>query len=650
MAPASETFFRIPELVHCLADQIQNRKQLASLRLVNKAISAAATASLFRELRITVVDLSRLLSVVPKEYKPTILYPGPLNNTGAITTNGQSPIPLHYLRHVRFLEIRRYPQNASCGVERADVLQQLLATGHLANLERFAWIDMPWTTDASRALLDACKKLKALRLEFPGGPASTSGHPWTYVVPDPIPDISMFRGLEELVIIGIYVRQRSPGQPNVKGSLKLWARSIAAVLRASSRSLRRLELAFGTGLTYPTKLEDQAYFFVKLSEAYHHHRRRLGNDNGDHHGNDDDDDDDDDDDTSRTGDSEQQLRLRLASLRCSSALTPSTLHQLADLTLLESLHVDNGDKPTNSFQAPDFSRLDVKPFDWEDVLGPACTPRLRRISTTFYTADLHAFLLSLGRTSPGFARRLTVTSEKDSGAMMRDLYQPFGGRKKSQGWWHPPALRMVDLDVNQEHRTADFELDTFMRDARPEEEPLDYAQDFDDRALENLVRVDSEYGPRAPLEGLSVHRFDLITEMIDKRRQWPELAILARVLPRLVNLEGLHLPMHEASERRLTLDGALRAAKVLAASSGPRLRYVRIGSRCWRIWRNNSTDAQDNNTVTTLEMLHQSEWRGIECINFSIFAPCIFDPDSFLPACRVELDIDYFNDSNGQLV
>lgn len=54
MASATITFANLPELLLCLADVVQTRKQLANLRLVSKAFNAAATPCLFRHCRIAI--------------------------------------------------------------------------------------------------------------------------------------------------------------------------------------------------------------------------------------------------------------------------------------------------------------------------------------------------------------------------------------------------------------------------------------------------------------------------------------------------------------------------------------------------------------------------------------------------------------------
>jgi hypothetical protein len=51
---AVSTFFRLPELLLCLAENIRNRRQLATLRLVSRAFNDAATRFLFREIEIDI--------------------------------------------------------------------------------------------------------------------------------------------------------------------------------------------------------------------------------------------------------------------------------------------------------------------------------------------------------------------------------------------------------------------------------------------------------------------------------------------------------------------------------------------------------------------------------------------------------------------
>lgn len=97
MTTATANFAGIPDLLFCLAEVVQSRKELAKLRLVNKAFSTAATTILFRDFCITITDID---VVSPAETSAYLGHVRKLSFTSAVSWQFKLNVQNERLQHM----------------------------------------------------------------------------------------------------------------------------------------------------------------------------------------------------------------------------------------------------------------------------------------------------------------------------------------------------------------------------------------------------------------------------------------------------------------------------------------------------------------------------------------------------------------------
>lgn len=172
------------------------------------------------------------------------------------------------------------------------------------------------------------------------------------------PDLTVFTGLEELSLDGLYEE------------LPWWKSQIVQVLK-NSPGLRRLELSLSADTLerYDNWKERKKFtnFFDELCEEY-----------------------------GETG----SEPLSIQSLKLGSAVFPyeaSSIEKLTNLRELEELHIQNGRVSVNGDfdpEAPAVIELYIEDEDEEsgicfDIFGPAHCPNLRRLTAFEYRGDVH---------------------------------------------------------------------------------------------------------------------------------------------------------------------------------------------------------------------------------------------------------------------
>ncbi|KAK4451533.1 hypothetical protein QBC34DRAFT_378384 [Podospora aff. communis PSN243] len=202
MASSATTFARLPELLRCLVDQIRNRKQLATLRLVSKNFSAAVEPTLFR--KISAMTPRRVMALADN----------------------------HLVGHIRNLALSNLcPEFKFLD----EAVPGLLMKMPLLN----AFSYLSYLEPASlRALHRSCLHIKSLSFNFCLVDASIHGKAGKHPVEIDVqarglyrmPDFTTFTRLEELTLVNLY------------DDLRQWREPIARVL-SNSHTLRKLHLS-----------------------------------------------------------------------------------------------------------------------------------------------------------------------------------------------------------------------------------------------------------------------------------------------------------------------------------------------------------------------------------------------------------------------
>ncbi|KAL1840010.1 hypothetical protein VTJ49DRAFT_927 [Mycothermus thermophilus] len=348
------------------------------------------------------------------------------------------------------------------------------------------------------------------------------------------PDLASFSGLKSLALRNLYQE------------LDWWRDQIVSVLRASP-DLQHLELslALWTLHLHHVKNEDQKFanWFDELCEAY-----------------------------AATG--AKPLRLRSLHLGC--AVLPfnaEAVQKLVDLRHLEDLYIHN-----EGIYYDGKIVLDMYNYDDEDsgiafdAFGSENCPNLRRFSMVTHHRDVHNML---AQADPAWLRNLAVSCHGTWGGWeFASLLRPDPEERHPQ---LPVHLRMLHIELQREMvflRNYDGEH-MADEDIPALEQVLDNLVTGDDGALEGLgvhleVRCGQDGGPVEPGEH-PFEDFHLFLDAIGKLSSLTQLAVL--------DYKSMF------SEKRILKEWEAEHAACMLAMANPRLRYVRVHRRYWRIWR-----------------------------------------------------------------
>lgn len=346
-----------------------------------------------------------------------------------------------------------------------------------------------------------------------------------------IQDVSVFTNLEALTITEIY------------GDLTHWKIQLAQVL-VSSPHLTRLSLGLSRHTVErnccDSRPELHMNFFNELCDEF-----------------------------SASGASPLQLR----SLRCGSAIFPTSLEsleKLTDLAHLEEFYTDNQDIATHTVWLSIYDDSGISRMVLDSLLSPRC-PLLRWFSACELRKDIFDALCSARASSitPGlgisFESRELIRAEGEVWELLRsDPKRPA----------LPLKLRMMDLGLDRLEGTGHSVPGI----------------------LADLVASNAD-----TLEGLVVHLPATSTG-------FDGLDALRNALPGLPRLTQLVVvPQSRPGGPRPEEDALVGDAETLARVV-PQLRYIGIRGTFWRIWRAGSDDAP-----TRLERLEESnEWDHVE--------------------------------------
>jgi hypothetical protein len=276
--------------------------------------------------------------------------------------------------------------------------------------------------------------------------------------------------------------------------------------------------------------------------------------------------------------------LPLRTLRCGTALYPmdsGSLTKLTDLAYLEEIYIEN----QGIYDDKDYIALYEDGSGGSgivfDAFGPQNCPNLSRFSAAQYKRDIHDYLCTIPEP---FARRLAVSFEtQDEEYEMEKLI-----REDPDYPSLPLQLRMMDLELDRLQWLNNDE-DTIPAD----------------QVFEDLITNNAE-----ALEGLTVH----LRENKGADGGFDDLDILGNALGRLPNLTQLALDVDRKPRQwgGVTQDMMLRAAERLAAVAAPRLRYINVRHRSWKILRGSEGSWR-------LEKMDRREKQDVELLCHSIF-------------------------------
>lgn len=365
------------------------------------------------------------------------------------------------------------------------------------------------------------------------------------------PDLTVFSGLEELTLLGLY------------NELPWWRSQIVQVLKRSPRlRMLALSLSVKTVDRYVLNNENGMFrdFFDQLCDDY-----------------------------GETG----AAPLRLRSLRFNMAMFPSkvdSVKRLTDLSFLEKVHIENVDIWVDGFYINvynDDSRDNRLLFD---IFGPAHCPNLRRINTA--SLDCHFYNYLAGIADASFARKLAVSSQTTwSGYELAALLRP-DPRYPSL----PLHLRMLDIDLVRVDASVIGQDGNALRG-----EDMPSAR----QVLEHLVSRDD-----GTLEGLTVH----LREDPGAEVGFEGVDSLVHALPKLTNLTQLAVIPDAYTKGPLTKGSAERLVAMLA-NAVPRLRYIRVHESYWRLWRDGSGAIKLESLVRSeairVELFRESIWEPL---------------------------------------
>ncbi|KAK4033831.1 hypothetical protein C8A01DRAFT_39718 [Parachaetomium inaequale] len=238
-----------------------------------------------------------------------------------------------------------------------------------------------------------------------------------------------------------------------------------------------------------------------------------------------------------------------------------SLEKLADLVCLHDVYIAN-----EAALAPD--RIAFKAF------APPHAPNLRYFRVDNHDKAVHEHFCAIS--DPSFMRKLGLAYWRPDwrrGFAVSDLF-----RASRQYPSLPLQLRIIDLELGRQNL---YGRRKFERD--------------EEQVFEALVATNAD-----TLEGLAVtvaaNSKDADTD------HWVQF--LERALPSLPNLTQLSLEASWFSSRE-----AAQAIAERLALAGPRLRFINMGPKFWRVWR----DADDG-TVSL-------ERRGVTCYSLDIHCP-----------------------------
>jgi hypothetical protein len=572
MPAASTVFFNLPELLQCLGEavcpldrvlavplvtvsdplrvafQIRSRRQLATLRLVNKRFNAAFTPFLYREFKIQLLPEPYADTRIDKPETlawPMFMGVMIMDHVGHIRSLAfHAALPDYILTKMlpkmplleRF-SLRQVPQ------KNPHVFRQY---GRTDSEQRWAWasFDTARTNPDAvlRALHKSCPRIKAIDIRcamiYTPDQREETDQEWLQEQLENlrVPSLALFSGLEELTLNELYEE------------LPCWMVEIIRVLEKSP-GLRKLELSLSEDAICRYLISGQRDKFLDFFE-------RLCNGYGE------------------TG----AAPLNLRSLHVGTGLYPPegpVLQKLTNLAGLQEVHIENKWVYGMDF---DFRKARF------DAFGPANCPNLRRLSVANDTSNLDSFLYH----NSAFARNLAVSRWGVLRAMRGDRFlQPIFFSHRHQAHRRMLSLRLLPSDAIL---TA--------KDGEPWDPGSEEAKAASAKArLERLVD-----GDEGALEGLALELPET-----PKGDGFEYLDLLVAALRRLANLKQLAvLPatIEEAYLRIRSQEHWREVASILAAGV-PRLRYIRVYGLCWRVWR------MRDNTIR-LEELDDDEIAEVE--------------------------------------
>lgn len=420
---------------------------------------------------------------------------------------------------------------------------------------------MPLAEETLATLHRACKEIASIHLEFPesmdekvlGYMADPEFHsPETYQLEARKtfgrPDLTVFSGLEELVLHGLY------------GDLQWWRAQIVQVLKISpglrklelSLSARRIALYESTGQR--EKFDD---FFDKLCDEY-----------------------------KETG----AEPLQLQTLKLGTAMYPwklASIMKLIDPYYLQDIFIQN----KGVYQDLDIILMYDSPGEDSGIafhaFGPGHCPNLRRFTASNYEIDVHKIFASVDE--PALIRQLAMSfSQMGSPQELAALLRPDQNYPSLP--LHP---RMLDIDLQRDQ--------VYLIDDEDEQLPDDEVPTAVE-VLEDLVSGDA-----GALEGLMVH----MAEEPDTPGGFQHLDLLANALTKLVNVTQLGIEKYLFHQTRLSDETLVCGAQILAAA-GPRLRYIKVYNHYWSIWRNVEgairLDVLEDREISDVELFRENIW------------------------------------------
>ncbi|KAH6627383.1 hypothetical protein F5144DRAFT_575675 [Chaetomium tenue] len=449
--------------------------------------------------------------------------------------------------HVRELLVRGSGNRGSSDFQ--SLVSQLLPS--LSRLRTFTWRggSNPLPVAVLSALHKSSPAIKAIHIDFPNDMGQRLG----YSDFPPPPDVQLEqRRLYERPDLTVFSCLEELTLNNLHEELPWWRAQVAQVLRNSPR-LRALELSLAdqTLEHYNKRNEREKFegFFDQLCDDY-----------------------------GKTG----AVPLRLRSLHLGNAVYPyslDSLQRLTDLHFLERVHIENvgvwhGGVIISMYDDGDDSGIIF------DAFGPAHCPNLRDLSVAGYRKDVHRFLAAL---DPPSARRLAILCPD-----MTTGYEPAALLRPNPIYPSLPLhVRMLEMELRRNQiRLFDNDGRLLNHDEIPSAKQV----------LEDLVSGDD-----GTLEGLAVH----LTESPGPKIGFDELDLLTNALQKLDNLTQLAVNIND--EKRVKREAANKVVRVLATAP-PRLRYIRLYSWYWRVWR------AAGDTKVRLEELDISEVEHVELL------------------------------------
>jgi hypothetical protein len=517
-----------------VAFQIRSRRQLATLRLVNKRFNAAFTPFLYREFKIQLepgphADIDKPETLAWAMFMGVMI----MDHVGHIRSLAfDAALPDYILTKMlpkmplleRF-SLRQVPQ------KNPHVFRQY---GRTDSEQRWQWASFDTARSdpdaVLRALHKSCPRIKAIDIRcamiYTPDQREATDQEWLQEQLENlrVPSLALFSGLEELTLNELYEE------------LPCWMAEIIRVLEKSP-GLRKLELSLGNDTIRRYDDNGQRDKFLDFFERLCHGYAETG-----------------------------ATPLNLRSLHLGTGLYPPegpVLKKLTNLGGLEEVHIENSfiaELGYGAMGAHPHLRFVEAPFD---AFGPANCPNLRRLSVANDTWNFDDFLYH----NAAFARNLAVSRwERPDGAIFHGRFLqpiPFSRRRRAH-------LRMLSLHLRPSNAILIAEDD----------KPL--SQDLAEAVSTKAVLGYLVDGDEGALEGLAVELPET-----PKGDGFEYLDLLVAALGRLVNLTQLAVLPETTKEMYLRIrsqEDWREVAGILAAAA-PRLRYIRVYGLCWRVWR-----------------------------------------------------------------